>query len=825
MQKILSVIILLVGVFSASGQKLWHKQNILLPSPPVCYASDKLEKVFIPPPPEVINQLKSAEKKSDFVVTYSLFPQEAMDAFDYAVSILEQLIESPVPIYIQADWRPKGQNVLGSCAPTDFEKNFEGAPQKDIYYPIALVEKILGKELTGSNRPDMVADFNKEINWYFGTDGNTPSLMYDFVSVVMHEICHGLGFTGFFYVDDQVGGYGFWEDGDATSFDCLVERFNGDRLIDTSVYVNPSESLKNALVSGLLFANSPVAKLDGNNARPRLYAPASWDGGSSIYHLNDNTYPAGNTNSLMTHAIGRGQAIHDPGPLTMGIFADLGWKNTWFDFSPVKDQEEIKPLRFEVNITSDFPLDTNQLFIMVSPDTFRIKTDTLPLLINKSGNFEAVWTPYSETSQVQYYISADDIKDRTFTKPSEAPEEFYRINFGPDITLPTIEHDPIPYFFVTGKSLKINALADDNLGIDTVFVEYTINGQPQPSFGLLNDSATFYSLDFPLQTELLNDGDVIEYSLVARDSSVAQNTRRIPRKDNFSFTIEKMYEPVAAYENNFDVSTSDFILSDFNVFTEAGFENGALHSPHPYPSPEIDDQEFNFETILKYPVILNENATMSFDEIVLVEPGTNGTVFGDFEFWDFVILEGSKDNGNTWLPVTDGYDARKNSSWETSYNNSISGNNSTTAGSPDLFINKQINILENGNFNAGDTVIFRFRLFSDPYANGWGWAIDNLVIQSPVSAVLPVLSPGNIQIYPNPFSGSFKIDAHLNRMVEELQFEVYNMYGQKVKSSLLSHVAGNISTQIEIENSNTGMYLVVVRENGKQVFTKKLIRY
>ena len=824
MQKIFFVIILVVGTISASSQKLWQKQGFV-PSPPVCYASDKVEKVFVPPPSEVMNQLKSAEKKSDFKVTYSLFPQEAKDAFDYAVSILEQLIESPVPIHIQANWRPKGQNVLGSCAPSDFEKDFEGAPQKDIYYPIALVEKILGKELTDSVRPDMVADFNKEINWYFGTDGNTPTLMYDFVSVVLHEICHGLGFTGFFYVDNQLGGYGFWEDGDETSFDCLVEHFNGDRLTDTSAYTNPSEPLKNALVSGLLFANSPVAKFDGNNARPRLYAPSSWDGGSSIYHLNDNTYPAGNINSLMTHSIGRGQAIHDPGPFTMGIFADLGWKNMWFDFSPVKDQEEVKPLRFEVNITSDFPLDTNQLYLVVTSDTFQVTADSVPLLINASGNFEAAWTPDPGSSLIQYYISAGDVKDRTFKNPSAAPDEFYRINFGPDIIPPKIEHDPIPYFFVTGKSLKINALADDNLGIDTVFVEYSINGQPQPSFGLLNDSATFYSSDFPLQTDLLNDGDVIEYSIVAKDSSVAQNTRRIPKKSNFSFIIEKMNEPVAGYENNFDLPTSDFILSDFDVFTENGFENGALHSPHPYPSPDLDDSEFNFITILKYPVILAENSTMSFDEIVLVEPGTNGTVFGDFEFWDFVIVEGSKDNGETWLPVTDGYDARKNSSWETSYNNSISGNNSTAAGSPDLFINRQINILENGNFSAGDTIFFRFRLFSDPYANGWGWAIDNLLIQSPVSAALPVLSPGNIQVYPNPFTGSFRIDAHLTRMVEELQFEVYNMYGQKVKSSLLSQVSGNISTHIEFENTNTGMYLVVVRENGKQVFTKKLIRY
>jgi hypothetical protein len=824
MQKILFVFILLVGVMTATGQKLWHKQGIL-PSPPVCYASDKVEKVFVPPPQEIMNQLKSAEQKSDFIVTYSQFPQEAKDAFEYVVSnILEQLIESPVPIYVEANWRPQGQNVLGSCAPADFEKNFEGAPQKELYYPIALAEKILGKELTDSIRPDIIANFNKEINWHFGTDGDTPTFLYDFVSVVLHEMCHGLGFTGFFYVDNQTGGYGYWEDGDATSFDRLVERFNGDRLIDTSVYTNPSEPLKNALVSKLLYANSPVAKADGNSSRPRLYAPSPWDAGSSIYHLNDNTYPAGNINSLMTHSIGRGKAVHDPGPLTMSILADLGWKNMWFDFTPAKDQEEVNPLHFEVNISSDLPLDTSQLFIVVSSDTFNVKADSIPLLMNTLGKFEAEWIPDPASSLIQYYITANDVKGRTFRNPSAAPVEYFKVNFGPDIIPPTIEHDPIPYFFVAGKNLKINVLADDNLGIDTVFVEYSINGQPQPPFGLLYNSGTLYSAEFPLLTDLLNDGDVIEYSVVAKDSSVAQNTRRFPLNDTFSFMVEKMYDHVAAYENNFDLSTSDFILSDFDVFTADGFENGALHGPHPYPSPEIDGSEFNFVTILKYPVILNENATMSFDEIVLVEPGTDGTVFGDLEFWDFVIVEGSKDNGETWLPVTDGYDAKANESWEKEYNNSITGNNSTATGSPDLFVNRQINILENGNFSAGDTILFRFRLYSDPFANGWGWAIDNLLVQSPVSVSLPVLSPGNIQIYPNPFNGSFRINAHLDRMVEELQFEVYNMYGQKVKSELLSHVSGNISVQIEIEKTNTGMYLVVIRENGNQVFTKKLIR-
>ena len=38
-------------------------------------------------------------------------------------------------------------------------------------------------------------------------------------------------------------------------------------------------------------------------------------------------------------------------------------------------------------------------------------------------------------------------------------------------------------------------------------------------------------------------------------------------------------------------------------------------------------------------------------------------------------------------------------------------------------------------FTAGDTILIRFRLFSDNKTNGWGWATDNIYIQGfPVSA-------------------------------------------------------------------------------------------
>ncbi len=822
MQKNLLVVLLLLFTFVAAGQKLWQKQGHKLQCP-VCYASDEVNKGFVPPPAEFLNSLKSGEKRSEIIVTYSLFPPEAKAAFEHAAGIWESLIYSPVPIYIQANWRSKDENVLGSCGPSDFEKDFEGAPHNNTYYPIALAEKIQGVELTGPDRPDMIAEFNDAINWYFEVDGNTPLMMYDFVSVVLHEIGHGLGFTGFFFALDITGGYSWFDWGDATSFDRLVENIDNEQLIDTSNFENPSAELKTQLTSNFLYADSPAAIAMGSRSKPRLYAPTSWNDGSSIYHLNDATYPSGTINTLMTHSYGRGEATHHPGPVTLGIMADMGWKNLKIEHVPLNDQEVLEPLDFEVKITSDYPVDHSALYVVFSVDSFATTSDSIPLSPVELNLYEATLIVEPGIDALQYYISAADTMNRVFTYPNEAPDEYFVINFGPDDIHPTIEHEPIAYFFDTGDSLTLSARVVDNLGIDTVYAEYAINGVEQQPFALTLDSGAVYTGSFPFRNNQLQDKDEVSYQIIAIDASIASNIRRYPANDSLTFHIEKMFDPVTSYSTKFGNDTNDFILDDFDIYIDEGFRNQALHSPHPYPSPGQDNMEFNFTTILKHPVVLNGDASMSFDEVVLVEPGEAGARFGDFDFWDFVIVEASKDNGNTWLPLVNGYDSGKYQTWEDSFYSSIADMNSTTVGSDDLYIRHQINMLANGNFSQGDTVIIRFRLFSDPYAYGWGWAIDNLQIQVPVSASRLVLSPGNIGVYPNPFSGSFKISADIKDFINLLQFEVYNMQGQKVKSELHKNIIGTLTSEITIENGIPGMYLLVVKENGKPVLSKKLI--
>jgi hypothetical protein len=216
---------------------------------------------------------------------------------------------------------------------------------------------------------------------------------------------------------------------------------------------------------------------------------------------------------------------------------------------------------------------------------------------------------------------------------------------------------------------------------------------------------------------------------------------------------------------------------------------------------------------------------MSFDEIVLVEPGEVLSQFGDDDFWDYVIVEGSKDNGKTWLPVINGYDSGNNATWKTNYNKNIDNNQvSTAVGNPDWYVTREINLLESGNFNENDTILIQFRLFSDPYAHGWGWTIDNLRVQSPLSSSYGTLSPGNITVYPNPFNDRLKITIHARNEIKELSVEIINLYGQAIDTKQFKNVIGEINHEPDFSNVAGGMYFVVVKENGKKINIQKIIK-
>ncbi|MEM6377293.1 MAG: T9SS type A sorting domain-containing protein, partial [Bacteroidota bacterium] len=155
--------------------------------------------------------------------------------------------------------------------------------------------------------------------------GRVPRGQIDMVSVILHELGHGLGFLSSANVnDDDLGELGFGTQ--FIIFDTFIETRAGNRITDRSQFSNPSTSLRTAYTSnGLFFADNFVASFNNSND-PKLHAPRSFDQGSSISHLDEFAFNSGSENALMSPSLSFQEAIHDPGPVGLAIMEALGWE-------------------------------------------------------------------------------------------------------------------------------------------------------------------------------------------------------------------------------------------------------------------------------------------------------------------------------------------------------------------------------------------------------------------------------------------------------------------------------------------------------------------
>lgn len=321
-------------IMSADGLVLKHATL-----PVILIADPELpaDSTHIPPPSRAsLYELPQAATAS-FVIDYipagsadlwneacHTFPETAKAAFNAAASIWANSLQSPVPITIKACWADLGSSsTLGYSGSGSVHHDFPGAPYANTWFSASLANSRAGYDLD-ANDHDMHITYNKNFSWYYGTDGNTPSGQYDLMSVVLHEIAHGLNFSGSASVS---GGRGTW--GWGTNIPVIYDRFaysgSGVPLLNADYYPNDSSQLAALLTSNDLWFRGSNAMSANGGVPVKIYAPASWASGSSYAHLDKNTFAASSANRLMVYAISSGIATHDPGPVTMGLLKDLGW--------------------------------------------------------------------------------------------------------------------------------------------------------------------------------------------------------------------------------------------------------------------------------------------------------------------------------------------------------------------------------------------------------------------------------------------------------------------------------------------------------------------
>ncbi|MCU0451807.1 MAG: T9SS type A sorting domain-containing protein [Bernardetiaceae bacterium] len=821
----------------------------VMKNPPrnICYLDHGVDNTRIPPPKAYYDRMaalaRGRTESAQFIVDYQGFPPEAQAAFQRAVDIWASLITSPEPIRIRAEWATLGDNVLGGARATNWLRS-PLLPRFPVWYPVALFEKITGRNTNG-NDPDIVASFNSSNrSWYFGSDGRPASNQYDFTTVVLHEIGHGLGFASSFEITGDTNNqatYGFGA-GIANTFDQFIADQQNRRLTDTVSYNNPSTQLRTAITSANLFFDSPLARSANANQPPRLYAPRTYERGSSVSHLDTETFNR-SVDQLMVHAQSRGESTLDPGPITMGILNDMGWVVSRLDHQPIANSNRpnaATPIR--VQLFSDTLRNFNNVVVNLFYSTDRFRTSqTVRMQAGAGGVFTAQIPGAAENRTINYYAIATLPGGTQLTSPGGAPRySWYFAANGTDNAAPIISHEAPRFILETETDFAVLTNVRDDLGIDTVLVEYRVNNNPLTTVAALRaefsgffsqPAGSFPSIgvnslsngngDFAARLNLvgLRDGDMLNYRIIARDRAATPNQGTLPATGFFQVQVRGFGEVRDQYTNNFNGANAanDFIGTDFRIEQPRGFETPAIHSDHPYRDGSGANSESNYVYLLRFPIRVGaNNSAIRFDEIVLVEPGEAGTVFGDFEFWDYVVVEGSNDRGRTWQPLAAGYDSRDRAEWLTAWNRNVRNGNSTTEGTAELFRTRNLEI--GRVFRPGEQVLIRFRLFADQSANGWGWAIDNLQIQTPVLGLDEFLaSPEAVRVGPNPSQGRLQVTAEFKKPVPSLGLRITDLLGRIVYTEAPTAAGVQYRKEVALPPLAAGLYLLSLDLDGRSV--------
>lgn len=262
------------------------------------------------------------------------FPEEAKQAYLRAVARWAALLPSDQTIDVTAAWEqlPPGSapdpSLLGFAGPGGLVTE-DGSP--GLVSPVALVEAREHRDVN-QGAPDIDSGFNRaQRAWWFGAEPPPPDRI-DLETIVLHELGHGLGFLGSAGQDSGTAPLtlGFPAGGRSrllTHWDVNVVRSSGRGTQLLSSYANPSSPLTEALGSDELFWDGPLGVRGNAGVRPKLFAPTrlGFENGSSFSHLDEQTYPAGDPNALMTPFIASGERVTSPGTIVVGILADLGW--------------------------------------------------------------------------------------------------------------------------------------------------------------------------------------------------------------------------------------------------------------------------------------------------------------------------------------------------------------------------------------------------------------------------------------------------------------------------------------------------------------------
>jgi hypothetical protein len=333
---------------------------------------------------------------------------QRLNTFQKAANILETFLDIQIDVKVDASFSSldcsSGSATLGSAGSTGGLINSENAPLANTIYPIALANNLALQDYNNTSA-EITATFNANldnnanclngVDWYYGYDDPTlagAAYVNDisFLSVVIHELLHGLGVSSWVSSNGALFS-GFMDAYSASLYDQTSSKSwsamnNSERQasmtnVDNLVWTGPNVNTSTAA----------LALTDGmNNGKVEMYAPSPFESGSSVSHFSTSATP----NEIMEPSYT--EFLTTPGMATQ-LLQDMGWAIA---------EANNAPILASIGALSSVE-DNNKLVTLSATDadgdnsTFSASSDNVSVTASISG------TTLTLTPEANYFGSAN----------------------------------------------------------------------------------------------------------------------------------------------------------------------------------------------------------------------------------------------------------------------------------------------------------------------------------------------------------------------------------------------------------------------------------
>lgn len=262
--------------------------------------------------------------KSEFEIKFSAdAPEEVRQVTTDVARQWSKYFESDVKIRVCFLWREMEEGTLGATSTVSFVDGSEYASLRDgILYTPALASALEGTDLIEEDQYHVRMDLNLNINWHYSRTSLAAQDRFDLATTVLHELTHGLFFTGSLNVNENHATAEF-RNGYASRFDQFMQAEGNISLVASCNTEEYQTDMYNAIRSpNLRFVDEGIIDIG-------LYAPRVYAMGSSIYHFNNETIESdckkaniatSDCSDLMTHELKQGYTNRQLGSTTLRVY-------------------------------------------------------------------------------------------------------------------------------------------------------------------------------------------------------------------------------------------------------------------------------------------------------------------------------------------------------------------------------------------------------------------------------------------------------------------------------------------------------------------------